>query len=121
MSDHAHAAMDVSDGLFADAQHIADASAVDLRIDLDLVPVSLALAKIRDVSPGDFTGLLGGGDDYEILACVPEVSAAAFEVGAKAADCPVTRIGEVRNGGGKVELESGGSPVRSSSAGFRHF
>lgn len=118
---HAHAAMDVSDGLFADAKHIAEASAVDLRIDLDLVPVSPALEKIRQGSPQDFIGLLGGGDDYEILACVPEASVAAFEEGAGAAGCPVTRIGEVMIGNGQVALHRGGSPVHSPSAGFQHF
>jgi thiamine-monophosphate kinase len=121
LSDHAKAAMDVSDGLFADAKHIAEASAVDLRIDLDLVPVSLALGKIRETSPEKFTGLLGGGDDYEILACVPSASAAAFEEDARAAGCPVTRIGDVTNGNGQVELHRGGLPVRSPSAGFQHF
>lgn len=119
--DHAHAAMDVSDGLFADAAHIAAASAVDLRIDLDLVPVSPALEKICRTGGDDGTALLGGGDDYEILACVSEGSAAAFEDDAKAAGCPVTRIGEVISGSGRVELQRGGSPVRSRSAGYQHF
>ena len=119
--DHARAAMDVSDGLFADAAHIAAASAVDLRIDLDLVPVSPALEKVCRAGGDDGTALLGGGDDYEILACVPEGSTAAFEDGARAAGCPVTRIGDVISGGGRVELQRGGSPVRSRSAGFQHF
>lgn len=121
LRDHAHAAMDVSDGLFADARHIAEASAVDLKIDLDRVPVSPALEKICRAGGEDAAALLGGGDDYEILACVPAASAAAFEECAIAAGCPVTRIGEVANGSGKVELNRGGSPVQSLFAGFQHF
>ncbi len=121
LSDHAHAAMDISDGLVADAKHIAAASAVDLCIDLDLVPMSPALAKICSAGGDDAVAVLGGGDDYEILACIPETSAAAFEEGARAAGCPVTRIGEVTNGNGQVELHRGGASVQSPSAGFQHF
>jgi len=121
LGEFAHAAMDVSDGLFADAAHVAEASAVDLRIDLDLVPVSPALETIRQAGADEAAALLAGGDDYEILACVPMASAGAFENAARAAGCPVTRIGEVTSGSGKVNVHHGGVPVDVLSAGFQHF
>ncbi|WP_140985515.1 thiamine-phosphate kinase [Asticcacaulis tiandongensis] len=63
---HAHASMDISDGLLADAAHLAKASGVDITIDLNRVPTSLAArAAIRlGASPLD---LVSGGDDYQIL------------------------------------------------------
>ena len=40
LRDHAHAAADVSDGLLADAVHVAEASGLGLAIDLDQLPLS---------------------------------------------------------------------------------
>lgn len=65
----ASAAIDLSDGLLADAGHIAKASSVRLRIEPDLLPVSPALS-----SRGDRDAILewslAGGDDYELCFCL---------------------------------------------------
>lgn len=119
---HANAAMDISDGLFADAAHIAEASKVCLSIDVGQVPVSLALDKIREANPEGFLSVLSGGDDYEILACVAPGSSDAFEKEAANAGCPVTRIGEVSEPGSGIEILSGGVQIAMPKvAGFRHF
>ncbi|WP_370199252.1 thiamine-phosphate kinase [Roseibium sp.] len=122
VTDYASAAMDVSDGLFADCAHMASASALDLTIDLDQVPLSQALAHLKIKSPEDFARCLNGGDDYEILMSVPEDVSGTFCRVAHLAGCPVTQIGHARAGEGRIRLEEAGQPVGYGRfAGFSHF
>jgi thiamine-monophosphate kinase len=49
-------------------------------------------------APERLAELITAGDDYEVLATVPESNAAAFAAAARAAGVPVTRIGAVLPG-----------------------
>jgi len=109
----AHAAIDVSDGLSADATHLAERSRVRVVIEE---------SKLRPALSGDLTAtaaLLGlnplelaltGGEDYALLAAGPPESRPRG----------VKRIGSVEKGRG-VFLESGGARRRVRTAGFEHF
>jgi thiamine-monophosphate kinase len=101
----AGALIDVSDGLATDAEHLARASGVELRLQLDAVPCA----------PGvDPSAAAVGGDDYELLfAIAPDRREAA---GAAAA---VSWLGEVRVGSGLVLLGADGRPVEGLR-GFEH-
>jgi thiamine-monophosphate kinase len=106
------AAMDISDGLVADAGHIGEASRCGLIIHADRVPLSAgaqeALANDLDLLPV----LLSGGDDYEIL----------FTAGARfAAPENVTEIGEVVSGCGVRVLDRDGAEISMKSGGWQHF
>lgn len=119
---HASASMDISDGLLSDAGHLSSASGADVVIELDAVPVSTALQQIGRLDQTAFHACLNGGDDYEILTAVPETAADAFTTEAAAAGCPVTLIGQVEPGQGRVRPHKGGQPVDLSlQGGFTHF
>ena len=94
----AHAAMDVSDGLIGDLAKMMRVSGTSAEIELACVPVSAQASAVIAAHPGALETALTGGDDYEILACVPPRNAAAFEGGAALAGMAVTRIGHVMKG-----------------------
>jgi thiamine-monophosphate kinase len=95
LAQHAHALLDVSDGLAVDAAHIARRSGVRVEIELEAVPLA----------PGATVADLGFGEDFELLAAVPA-----------AGGLPV--IGSIRPGAG-VGLLRGGEPFELS--GWEHF
>ncbi len=87
---HASAAIDVSDGLLADAAHIANLSGVAIEVDVDLLPLSLAVQS-QSCQETRQRWALAGGDDYELLFTLHPST--AVPVG-------TTRIGEVTVGSG---------------------
>ena len=109
---HASAAADVSDGLIADAGHIAVASGVGLRLDLDHMPLSAAARAWLDLQPDRVAALVAlasGGDDYEVVCTCPRGAAPALGL---------TAIGQVVAGGG-VEVAVGGQVVSVARGGWR--
>jgi thiamine-monophosphate kinase len=107
----ASAAADVSDGLVADAGHIAEASSVRLTLDLDRLPLSAAAQRWLETRPSRTAALVKlatGGDDYEVIAAFGGDPPQGF-----------TAIGTVSAGEG-VEVRSGGEPVAIDHAGWRH-
>ncbi len=106
----ARAAADVSDGLVADAGHIARASGVKVVLDLDRMPLSQAARRWlagQDRLAG-LTRLATGGDDYEVVATFEGAPPAGF-----------TAIGEVVAGEG-VEVQVDGRTVDAGPGGWRH-
>jgi len=92
---HAHAAMDVSDGLAGDlAKHCA-ASGVSADINAPLVPLSAVAAGLVARGVVGLEALISGGDDYEILCAIAEADVAAFTNEAGRAGMAVTAIGTV--------------------------
>jgi thiamine-monophosphate kinase len=93
--DHAHAAMDVSDGLAGDLAKLCEASGVSAVIDTPSIPLSAAAATLLARGTVGIEALVSGGDDYEILCAIPEAGFEAFAEAARAAGVAVTAIGTV--------------------------
>ena len=100
---YATAAADVSDGLLADAGHIAEASELCATLHLERLPVSPAAAAWLRRQPDLAAARLAlatGGDDYEVVCTVPPWHLEAFTREAELQGTRVTRIGEVGEGAG---------------------
>ncbi|MDP1631565.1 MAG: thiamine-phosphate kinase [Caulobacter sp.] len=72
---HARAAADVSDGLLADAGHLATVSGCRVVIDLGLTPLSPEAARWLATQADEASGRLAlatGGDDYQIVCALAE-------------------------------------------------
>jgi thiamine-monophosphate kinase len=68
----ATAMIDVSDGLLADATHVARASGVGIDIDSGTLEVPEPLVAVASATGADpLSFVLGGGDDHALLACFP--------------------------------------------------
>lgn len=116
----ASAAMDVSDGLVGDLTKMMRASGVGALVDVGAVPYSDVARAAIAAEPGLRERLLTGGDDYEILACVPEAQLEAFLAQAGRSGVPVALIGEVTDGAAAIFRENG--VARSFASGsFSHF
>jgi thiamine-monophosphate kinase len=112
------AAIDISDGLIADLQHVCQASRVGARIEADLVPVAPAVESGFGERALELA--LTGGEDYELLFTA---SAECIEKVSKASSCSIYVIGEViSDDEHQVQLvDSQASPVSLSGKGWDHF
>ena len=121
LADHgARAMIDLSDGLGADAAHLAAGSEVAITLELDRVPVALAViaeARLLGIPPEQFAA--ESGEEYELLAALPEDFDQDLVLDFRqAAGVVLTRIGTVSSGSG-VRARLGGVDV--ALAGYDHF
>lgn len=118
----AQAGIDVSDGLVADVEKLAQVSHVGATIEAARVPLSGPAQKVLAREPELLASLLTAGDDYEIVAAVPEASSADFEAEAKAKGTSVTTIGNVSDRIGELHVvRADGRPLGLGRKGFTHF
>ena len=117
----ATACMDLSDGLADAITQVAAASGTGAEIDAASLPIHPA-ARDWFVSQGQdpVEAALAGGDDYELLFCVPNRSRGRLRsVMRESRGVPMTRIGEL-TADPSVRVVTGGTP-RPLPAGHVHF
>ncbi len=113
----ASAAIDVSDGLLADLQHILETSGVGAVVEAAEIPLSEAGRML----PGARSSALSGGDDYELLFTLPAERRSLLPTLAEQLDLPLTVIGRIRAEPGLEVVDEEGRPMRLDRLGWRHF
>ncbi len=123
----AKASLDISDGLIADANHMAKASHLDINFHADKMPFSPAakfwLAEQSDPQKA-LLSLLSAGDDYQTLLAIAPKDAAEFEAQAERQEIKLTRIGKAQKAKANptIRLLSGkGQEIPVRQSGYRHF
>ena len=119
LAPHAHAMMDVSDGLLLDAQRMAGASGCAIALELEALPLSSAFVAERG---GDLDARLfaaTGGDDYALLAALPaslDAATLSLPQGTR-----ITRVGTLSAGEPMISVTWRGETVAvPERLGFEH-
>lgn len=107
----ATAAVDISDGLAADARHLARASGVLAEIDVGSVPVFDGAT--RDDA-------LAGGEEYELLVAAPAAPAFDEDAFRRRFGVTLTPVGRIAAGASDVRLLEAGKRV-AAPTGHDHF
>lgn len=124
----ASACIDVSDGLLADLNHLLNKSGVGADIDLDKLPVALALTNSTLLSRLGFSEAsdqqvrrfaASAGDDYELCFTAAPALRAQIELAAQQAGVMVTRFGRVTQAPGIFDSARGGEMI--TPLGYSHF
>ncbi|MDO9384839.1 MAG: thiamine-phosphate kinase [Hyphomicrobiaceae bacterium] len=118
---YAAASMDISDGLGKDLERLCRASAVGTAIAIGDLPLSPAAAAAVRADPANWSIVIGGGDDYEVLTAVPSTLAADFRSSAAAGGIKVTEIGVLDDGEGVLFAAVDGTPLKIKAGGWDHF
>ena len=106
----ATSAIDISDGLIADARHVAAASNVGIEIDAERVPRVPGVTMEQAVA---------SGEEYELIVTAKQIDTRRFtdEFGLE-----LSEIGRVVAGPPRVTLLQSGRPIETpDSGGFDHF
>ncbi len=116
----ANSAIDISDGLLGDLDHILDASQVAAVIDFSLLPVSSVLSR-HIQQPLGRQCVLSGGDDYELCFTAPVIRRADVSDISTRLGLPLTRIGMIVAGRGCIVNDAAGKPLKAEANSYDHF
>lgn len=117
----ASCAIDISDGLLADLQHMLDASDIGAEIYLQQIPYSTQARQLLSRYPDIRNSLLSGGDDYELCFCVAPDKLQRLEQIAAENQFQFTEIGQVSDSKELRCLDAAGRAVEIDTRGYTHF
>lgn len=115
---YASAAIDISDGLSADLNHLCVASGVGGCIEEESIPTHPLLHHFSVDNPIDLA--ITGGDDYELCFTVPKDRFTAFMEASKKAQLHCYPIGVIEQEPG-LKLKKGNHCHKLEPRGYYHF
>lgn len=116
----ASAMIDVSDGLLADARHIAEASSTGIEILAGSLPLSDELVKAAGAGKARHLALTAG-DDYELCFTASPQQADAIQSLAGKLNLAMTRIGTLIQERTCRVVDESGDTMNFDSEGYGHF
>ena len=120
--EHANAAIDISDGLLADAEHIGRTSGLGVEINVDNLVYSSDVQKALDQSFITRETLLAGGDNYELILAVSATSEREVIQLLQKVDLKPIVIGRLEsNALGLSILSSSPFRIDDKKLGWKHF
>lgn len=117
----ASASMDVSDGLAKDLGRLVSASGAGAEVRLDKIPLSPAARLMCEHGITRRENLIAGGEDYEVLFCLPSEQWTEMSEAASLCGVPVARLGIISEGSGVIWCDGSGQPLRLNTTGWDHF
>jgi len=116
----ATSAIDLSDGLASDLQHVLQASNVGAKIDANALPTSAVLEMAIPNQEQRVQHQLTGGEDYELCFTVPESRRGSLETVVRQLGIDVTCVGVIEGDAG-LRIALNEKPLLLIEGGFSHF
>lgn len=116
----ATAAIDLSDGFALDLEHLTRQSRVAAEVQVEALPLARGLrAACPELGLDPLQAALHGGEDYELLFCVPHGAPSARALSARLG-VRLSEVGVIRRGRG-VRFLREGRPAGIPVGGYDHF
>ena len=104
----ANAAIDISDGLFQDINHLMENSKFAYDLDLNKIPISVNLAKYLKKNNKKKKSFVSNGDDYQILFTAMKNKSNLIKRIAKKTNTLITKIGVIKKQNIKKTIKNQG-------------
>ena len=122
----ATSALDISDGLMSDINHICEQSSVGAEIYQKNIPISNELKELLKSNlletKQDYSHLIwSGGDDYELLFTATDKDKLVIEEISRTLDVKITEIGKIISGNKAVLYDKNNNEIKLENTGFSHF
>lgn len=115
----ASSAIDISDGLSADLNHVCQASNVGACLFFDKLPIDTLVSHYEKNNAIEFT--LNGGDDYELCFTIPAEKNSAFEQALNQQNLQCYPVGHIEKEPGLRGLMSSNKIINLIPKGYTHF
>lgn len=121
LRDCASAALDISDGLVIDLTRLCSASGVGATVDVLSLPLSPAVRTLIGAAQLRIEDVITAGDDYQVLASLPQAHLSTFLAAAQRAGVLVAVVGKIQPGADVVVRGDNGQDLTLTRRGWDHF